>query len=105
VFVSITTTQGRIEDQELVAQMAAEALTEWLSHVEGFAGLLTLIDVETSTAQVLVFWETREIAEKHREARLRLRDRIAATAQVEVVETRGYELAFSSLDALPVAPG
>lgn len=46
---------------------------------------------------VLSFWESRDVAEAHRVARMQFRDRITAAVSVEVVETTGFEVAFAQL--------
>jgi hypothetical protein len=63
-------------------------------------GLLMLSSQETGVTHVLTFWESREVAEKHREARSSLRERITSTVDVEVQETADYELAFADVPSL-----
>ena len=55
---------------------------------------------ETGVTQVITFWASREVAEKHAEARRSLRDRITSMVDVEVQETADYELAFADVPAL-----
>lgn len=83
-----------------LATMAGETMIEWLREVEGFEGLLMLSNEETGTTHVISFWESRDVAERNRAARLQFRDRITATVSVEVQETEGYEVAFSDLTGL-----
>ncbi len=79
--------------------MAGETMVMWLSEIEGFEGLLMLTDETTGTARVISFWRDREVAERHQEARMRLRDRITATVDVQVEETVSYDVAFAHLGA------
>ena len=55
---------------------------------------------ETGTTHVISFWESKEIAERSRVARLKLRDRITSTVSVEVQETEAYEVSFADLSSL-----
>ena len=80
-----------------VATMAGETMVEWLRDIEGFEGLLMLSSDETGTTHVISFWESKEIADRSRVARLQLRDRITSTVNVEVQETEPYEVAFADL--------
>jgi hypothetical protein len=97
---SMTTTKGTGEDMLAVAAMAGETMVEWLRDIEGFEGLLMLSNDETGTTHVISFWESKEIADRSRVARLKLRDRITSTVDVEVQETEPYEVAFADLSAL-----
>ncbi|HWL32551.1 MAG TPA: hypothetical protein VNP89_03000 [Gaiellaceae bacterium] len=93
----MTTTKGSAEDMVVVATMAGETMVEWLRDIEGFEGLLMLSNDETGTTHVISFWESSEVAERSRVARLQLRDRITSTVNVEVQETEAYEVAFADL--------
>ena len=46
---------------------------------------------------MLSFWESRQVAEEHLAARMRLRDSVTATVNVEVLETTDYEVTFAQL--------
>jgi heme-degrading monooxygenase HmoA len=83
-----------------LARISGETMAPWLREIEGFMGLLMLSSQETGVTHVLTFWESREVAEKHREARSSLRDRITSTVDVEVQETADYELAFADVPSL-----
>ena len=82
-----------------LATMAGETMVEWLRDIEGFQGLLMLSSDETGLTHVISFWESKEIAERSRVARLKLRDRITSTVSVEVQETEPYEVSFADLSA------
>ena len=98
----MTTTKGTTEDMVAVAAMAGETMVEWLRDIEGFQGLLMLSSDETGTTHVISFWESAEIAERSRAARLQLRDRITTTVSVEVQETEPYEVAFADFAGLEI---
>ncbi len=80
-----------------IAEMVGETMVEWLRDIEGFGGLLMLANEETGTTHVISLWESEELAERHREARMRLRDRVTATVGVEVLETVPYDVTFAHL--------
>lgn len=46
---------------------------------------------------MIALWESEEVAEHHREARLRLRDRVTSTVGAEVLETVPYAVTFAHL--------
>ena len=97
MYASVTTTRGSTENMAEIAEMVGETMIDWLREIEGFGGLLMLSNEETGTTQVIALWESEEIAERHREARLRLRDQVTATVDVEVVETVPYRVTFAQL--------
>jgi heme-degrading monooxygenase HmoA len=100
VYVGMTTTRGKNDDMVGLARISGETMAPWLREIEGFMGLLMLSSQETGVTHVLTFWESREVAEMHREARRSLRDRITATVDVEVLQTEEYEVAFADLPAV-----
>ena len=100
MYASMTTTTGTAADMTAIATMAGETMVEWLRDIEGFQGLLMLSNDDTGTTHVISFWESKEIAERSRVARLKLRDRITSTVSVEVQETEPYEVSFADLSSL-----
>jgi hypothetical protein len=99
VHVALTKTKDLKAQPIEVATFAGEAMLPWLQQIEGFEGLLMLSNEEDGTTLVLAFWESREVAERHREARLAFRDRITSTVDVQVQETVGYEVTFAHLES------
>ena len=95
MYVSVTRTRGPVGQPLDVATITGEEMLPWLRQIDGFEGLLMLSNEEESTTLVLSFWEGRDAADRHRQARMEFRDRITATVDVEVQETLGYELAFA----------
>ena len=82
MYATMTTTHGTTtEDNAAVAEMVGETMVEWLRDIEGFGGLLMLNNAETGVTQVIALWESEELAERHHEARMRLRDRVTATVE------------------------
>jgi hypothetical protein len=97
VYATLTTTKGTTEDMLGTARVVGEALYSWLSAIDGFHGMVLMCNEDTGVTHLVSLWESREVAEKHEHARLRFRDRITATVDVEVQETTGYEVAFAEL--------
>jgi hypothetical protein len=77
------------------ATIVGEEMVRWLGQIDGFEGLLAL-SREGETVGI-TFWREREIADRHRKARMEFLGRMAAIAGVEVLETQDYELTFASL--------
>jgi heme-degrading monooxygenase HmoA len=97
VYVSVTRTKDRFQQPIEYARIAGEEMVPWLAEIEGWRGLLVLSDEDRGRTIVLSFWESREIAEQHRTARMQFRDRITSAVSVDVEEWSGYELVFSHL--------
>jgi hypothetical protein len=80
------------------ATIVAEEMIRWFRETEGFEGLLFLSREGTTLG--LTFWESRELAERHRVSRMQFRDRMASAAGVEVEETVDYEVTFAAIGPL-----
>ena len=76
-----------------ISRMASESVESWLREYEGYRGLVVLTDEEAQTSRVLTFWETPEDEARARKGRGAMRDRIVATAGMEVVEFGVWEVA------------
>jgi heme-degrading monooxygenase HmoA len=99
VHVAVTRTKDVRNQPIEIATFAGEAMLPWLQQIEGFRGLVMLSNEEEGTTLVLAFWESREIAEEHSEARMAFRDRITSTVDVQVEETVGYEVTFAHIES------
>jgi hypothetical protein len=77
------------------ATVVAEEMLGWLREIDGFKGLLTLSTQGTTLG--LTFWESREVAERHRATRMQFLDRMTSVADVEVEETVEYVVTFAHL--------
>ena len=66
----------------------------WLREFDGYTGLMILTNQESGLAQVITFWESEEAAERSKLARLKMRDQMTATVQMEVTATEPYAVAF-----------
>ena len=94
MYVSLTrvsTTDQPIENAAIVA----EEMLRWLREIEGFDGFLMLSRAGTTLG--FTFWESRDVAERHRVARMQFLDRMTSVAEVQVEETTDFEVAFADL--------
>jgi hypothetical protein len=80
------------------ATIVGEEMFRWFREMEGFEGLLLLSREGTTLG--LTFWESSEVAERHRVARMQFRDRMTSAANVQVEETVDYEVSFAQLGQL-----
>ena len=95
----VTLTRVSTSDQPIEnATIVGEEMLRWFRESEGFQGLLMLSKEGTTLG--LTFWESREIAERHRVARMRFRDRMTSAAGVQVEESVDYEVTFAHLGPL-----
>jgi hypothetical protein len=92
----VSLTRVKTADQPIEnATVVGEEMLRWLRESEGFEGLLMLSKEGTTIA--LTFWESSEVAERHRVARMQFRDRMTSAAGVQVEETVDYEVTFAHL--------
>ena len=95
---AMSTLRGPVSALADISRMAAENVGPWLREYEGYRGILVLADEDTSTTRLITLWETAEDEERARTSRGAMRDQLAATAGVEVVEFGVFEiLAFEVL--------
>jgi heme-degrading monooxygenase HmoA len=95
--VSVTRTTASPDLPLEIATMAGEEMLRWHQETPGFEGLLMLSNEAKGTTLVLTFWESEEVADRHRAARMQFRDRITATVNVHVEDTVDYEVTFAHL--------
>ncbi len=79
------------------AAIVAEEMVRWLRDIEGFDGFLMLAGEGTTVG--LSFWESREVAARHRVARMQFIERMTSIAGVEIEQMEEFELAFAELSA------
>jgi hypothetical protein len=94
VYVSFTRVNTADQPTEN-AVIVAEEMLRWLRDIEGFDGLL--IVSREGTTLGLTFWESREVANRHRVARMQFLERMTSVAGVEVEETSEFEVALAEL--------
>ena len=90
-FTRVNTTDQPIGNAAIVA----EEMLRWLREIEGFDGLLVLSREGVSIG--LTFWESREVAERHRVARMEFVQRMTSVAAVEIEERTDFEVSFAEL--------
>ena len=94
MYVSLTTAKTTDEPIENAA-IVAEEMVRWLRDIEGFDGFLML--TKEGTAIGISFWESREVAERHRVARMQFIERMTSIAGVELEGSVDFEVAFAHL--------
>jgi hypothetical protein len=97
VYVSLTrvNTAGQpIENAPIVG----EEMVRWLRDIDGFLGFLMLSREGTTLG--LSFWKTREMAERHRVARMEFLERMTSVANVQVEEVLDYDVTFAEMKAI-----
>ena len=100
--VTVTRTKAPPGEPIEIATIAGEEMLPWLQQIQGFEGLVMLSNEAEGITLTLSFWESREVAEEHRAARLEFRDRVTSAVNVLVEETLDYEVTFGHLES-PIA--
>jgi hypothetical protein len=97
MFVSLTRVKTSDQPTEN-ASIVGEEMLRWLRETEGFEGLLILSREGQSLG--LTFWESRDVAERHRVARMEFLERMMSVANVEIEEILDYDVTFAQLGPL-----
>jgi hypothetical protein len=84
-----------MDDLSGTARLASEAMLSWLQQIDGYRGLLALVDEEAGSACFVTFWENADAVVKTRATRASLRDQMASTAGAEVVGVEEFAVAYS----------
>ena len=87
--------RAEMKDLSGTARLAGESMLAWLQQIEGYRGLLALVDEEAGTAYFVTFWDNEEAVVKTRTSRASLRDQMASTAGAEVVGVEEFTVAYS----------
>lgn len=90
-YTRVDTTASPVDD----AAMVAEEMARWLRDIDGFEGFVMLQGEATTIG--LTFWESREVADRHRVARLQFVERMSSVAGVEIQERLDFDVAFAEL--------
>ena len=99
MYVSLTRVSTS-DEPIATATIVGEEMTRWLREIDGFEGFLMLSREGTTLG--LTFWQSREVADRHRVARMQFLDRITAIVGVQLEEIVEYELTFANLGQLHV---
>ena len=94
MFASMSTIRGDHPELEATAKTVGDTMLTWLREFDGYTGLMILTNQESGLAQVITSWESEEAAERSKLARLKMRDQMTATVQMEVTATEPYAVAF-----------
>jgi len=84
-----------------ISRMGDENLGSWLREYEGYRGTLVFVDDDANTARLITLWDTAADEERARASRGAMRDQLATTAGMEVVEFGVFEV--SAWDFVPPA--
>ena len=82
------------------ATIVGEEMLRWLRDLDGFVGSMMLSRAGTTLS--LSFWESVEVAERHRAVRSEFRQRITDIVGVQLVDVEEFEVTFAHLGALMV---
>jgi hypothetical protein len=88
----MSTVRGAVPQMAEIGRMAGEAMESWLREYDGYRGLIVLTAEAGETAHVITLWDTREAERSSRAVRASLRDKLAATAGMEVVGMEPYDM-------------
>ena len=92
----VTITRVRTGEQQLQnATIVGDEMTGWLSDLPGFEGML-MLSREGETLGIS-FWASQEDMERQSGLRAEFVERIAAVAQVEILDRKPYEVTFARL--------
>jgi uncharacterized membrane-anchored protein len=97
VYASLTRVNSAGQPSEN-ATMVAQEMNRWLRDIEGYHGFLMLSGDETTVG--LTVWESKAVADLHREARMQFIERMTSIAGVQVEEIVEYDIAFADLGPL-----
>lgn len=100
----VTLTRVSTGDQPISnATIVGEEMHRWLRDLEGFEGFLMLSREGTTLG--LTFWESSEVAAKHRTSRDEFRQRMIGVVGVEIEEVVDYQVTFAQVRALMIEGG
>jgi heme-degrading monooxygenase HmoA len=83
---AMATIVGPVPGLAEIARMAAESIEGWLREYPGYRGLVVLTDEGRQRSRVITFWETAEDEARARESRGAMRDSVASTVGMDVVD-------------------
>jgi hypothetical protein len=89
---AMSTLSGPVATLAEVSRLAADSVGPWLNEYEGYRGTLVLTDEERQLARLVTFWDTAADEARARESRGAMRDQLAATAGMEVVDFGVFEV-------------
>ena len=78
-----------------MTELLTGTVTFLFTDIEGFEGMVMLSG--EGSAVGLTFWQSQDVAERHRVARMEFIERMLSVAEVEIEEIVGYDLMFAHL--------
>jgi hypothetical protein len=92
VYVSLT--RFNTSDQPIEnATIVAEEMLSWLRDIDGFEGMLVFSREGTTIG--LTFWDSAEVAQRHRVPRMQFLGRVTSVANLQIEEAVDFELTFA----------
>jgi hypothetical protein len=91
----MSTLRGPVSALADISRMADDNVGPWLREYEGYRGTLVLTDQGAETARLITLWDTAEAEEHARASRGAMRDQLAATAGMEVVDFAVFDVVAS----------
>jgi hypothetical protein len=92
---AMSTLRGPVAELADISQLAGENVGPWLREYEGYRGTLVFTDPDAETARLITLWESAEDEERARASRGAMRDQLAATAGMEVVDFAVFDVVAS----------
>jgi hypothetical protein len=89
---AMSTLRGPVAALEDVSRLAAENVGPWLREYEGYRGTFVMVDENAGLARLITLWDAAADEERARASRGAMRDQLAATAGMEVVEFGVFEV-------------
>src|SRR5919198_6633979 len=97
--VYVSGARVRTSDQPIEnATIVAEEMHSWLRDIDGFEGFVMLSRPGSTIG--LTFWESRDVADRHRVARMEFLERMTSVAGVHVEEVLDHEVTFAEVGPL-----
>ena len=98
---AMATIVGPVPGLAEIARMAAESIEGWLREYPGYRGLLVLTDEDRQRSRVITFWETAADEARARESRGAMRDSVASTVGMDVVDMEVCDVPVLELAEAP----
>jgi hypothetical protein len=89
---AMSTLRGPVSALAEISRLASDNVGPWLREYEGYRGTFVLVEAVTRTARLMTLWETAADEERARISRGAMRDQLAATAGMEVVDFGVFEV-------------
>jgi len=103
---AMSTLSGPVATLAEVSRLAADSVGPWLNEYEGYRGTIVLTDEDRQLARLVTFWDSAADEARARESRAAMRDQLAATAGMEVVEFGVFDvIGYQFLSDVASEPG